>query len=187
MDYRQITENPVDAHPEITIRQRIEKVATKYREQNKPFCERCAKIDWRELARNKSIGIATKELTQGFVDFELEGIIPKNLEVYGNSSRFVWEKDTKEAFTLRNNPGVKEVVTFRSYVCTERGCGISLEFSEAQMKNLKDEVYDWTNKNKKDAMDKRQAVNRKTVENLRKEGKKSKEELEAFYKKTQLF
>lgn len=161
MTYRSISDDASDSHPYLTVKSKMEKVKKKYNDQKKPFCYRCAMIDWRKLAKQKTEELALIEINKGFVDFDSTGVIPKDFEKYGESTRFVWRNDTIAMDRVGNlavtNKGVAmsspliKIGIHRDYFCIQRGCGISIYISNQELETLKDPIKDWSEKNPQEA------------------------------------
>ena len=133
-DFTQLRERGSD---DIQFKERfrlaLEIEESKFRKQLKPFCARCARIDFEDKV-NKAI--TEMERKVGYARSNINIEIP-DFEPYGRSERFqmIKEQDAMEpvgaAASILAGTIVRQIKigVHRDYKCRERGCGISIFIS----------------------------------------------------------
>ena len=121
------------------FKDKYEKKSQEFTEKFKPFCIRCARIDFKERIEStireqeNTIGYGNvKEITE--VD-----ISAFDLEPYGKETRFTLVKESKamepvgkvEQGTIQRQV---QIGVHKEYVCKERGCGLSIFVPSEQLK-----------------------------------------------------
>lgn len=112
------------------LKNRLHKKEVEYAEKHKPYCSRCAKLDFKDRMNEK---IREYERKVGHIDFEKFKIKIQDLEPYGAESRFNFIEESKAMEpvpgTLQNQGQIVRQVQIgvhKDYKCKERGCGISV-------------------------------------------------------------
>lgn len=110
----------------------------------KPFCGRCAKLDFQD---SKERAIKEAERKSGFVDFDTLKIKTVELKEYGNEDRFEFIKEQKAMEpTGRLDSGTvirqNQIGIYHDYKCKIRGCKISIfipiEYDKQKTKTMPD-------------------------------------------------
>lgn len=83
----------------------------------KPFCRRCALLDYKDYQENQ-----TKEQARGATTT----LKKPEIETYKEPKRFQKLKETTKDFTHYKG-GPTQTVTYTEYRCRIRGCGISIQ------------------------------------------------------------
>jgi len=103
------------------FREKVEKMSAEYLRKKKPFCARCAYLDYKKVKSD----IIEAERT-GYVDFKRLGIKLPKLEEYGAEDRFefVREGETMDPGRWKGDPITHK--KWKEYKCKVRGCGITI-------------------------------------------------------------
>ena len=92
---------------------------------HRPYCFRCAKMDFDDLVEDKM-----KELGRGkkFEDLDFDELQKTDLEEYAREDRFKLLDETEAIDRVRVGVGTESKVIGhnKNYACKERGCGVSV-------------------------------------------------------------
>ena len=115
---------------------KTEQKQREYYNNGKPFCFRCAKIDfektqedtWQKISRQERIKLITERNVKP--DFDLKP--------YGDKNRFDYLKE-REVIDTRYVLGerVRYATKFSEYACKVRGCRLSMELAETREEHKK--------------------------------------------------
>ena len=112
------------------FREKLEQTEKTYLSRYKPFCARCARIDFKDEVDNK---VKEFERSTGYVDFSKFKIRMPNLDKYGDPKRFDLVRETdamepisKADFQKGEVQRLIKIGVHREYKCKERGCGLSI-------------------------------------------------------------
>lgn len=109
------------------FRRTLEETEKEYHSNHKPFCSRCAKIEFKELINKKIKGF---EETVGYeTDISKFKISIPDLKPYGEESRFELVKESKAMEPISGTGTLVRQIQIgihRDYKCKVRNCGISL-------------------------------------------------------------
>ena len=120
----------------------IELEEKKQNKNKKPFCQRCAKLDFQDHIQAK---ITELERTNGYADFtHLTLHPPTNMEDYSNIDRFqhLQDQDAMEPVGMAESGKIQRKIKIgihRDYKCKKRGCGISIFISNEELATEKTE------------------------------------------------
>lgn len=109
-----------------------------YHSKGKPFCRNCANIDYDIWVKQTA---EEMQRSLGHKDFNKFNAKKPKLEVYGLPERFDFVKDVDAMEPTRDVSigGIARSIKIgihRDYRCKERGCGISIQISNDQLKEM---------------------------------------------------
>ena len=116
------------------LRQELITEEAKYAKQFKPFCYRCARLDYDDLFENTLKEVQRKEGNVNADDLK----VPKlNLNKYADKNKFKLISET-EAWEQVRGTNKSELIGYHiNYVCKDRGCGRSNFIPLDKYKELK--------------------------------------------------
>lgn len=117
------------------FRFQLEAKAAEYIARKKPFCARCAKIDFQ---KGFDEAVEESKLMAGFADFGKIKVPTLNLDTYGKDERFELIKDQKANEPITAVAGgtlqrQMQIGVHRDYRCKVRKCGLSIFISNEEL------------------------------------------------------
>ena len=125
-DFKLILSNEEDIFEK--FRKKVQETEKQYFSDNKPFCSRCARIEFKESVSKKIKGF---EETIGYEnDISKFKISMPELAPYGEADRFDFIKESKAMEPVPAGTGTLkrqiQIGVHKDYRCKVRNCGISL-------------------------------------------------------------
>jgi hypothetical protein len=108
------------------FRKRLIQEEQKYTKAHKPFCARCARLDFQDKVERTVKEI--ERLNEPVEDTKIKHLIPKDFNEYGDKDRFE-EVDKSDVMENKLIDGVRvpyKVGFFYKYKCKKRKCGLSV-------------------------------------------------------------
>lgn len=129
----------VDNAPTITdlFKQKLAEKEKEYLNIKKPFCARCARLDFKKLVEDR---IRDVEESAGYAEVSKIKLDIPDLDVYGKEDRFEFLKESKamepvaKALTDKVTRQI-QIGVHRDYRCKVRKCGVSIFFSNEEIED----------------------------------------------------